>query len=509
MKTYLSKRWMWLVVWGVILAIHILTLLRYPRPFVDEAWLVSRAWAFIQTGQQFGALDAGLGERFAGIWTLNQWLITVLQSAVLRFFPRPELLPLRALSLVEGCGLLAVSYWTANKLGGRRVAIAGTLLLALSRIFFHTAHMVRYDILATLFGYGALCILVSDRQGRFWAGLAAGLVAGLAVETHLNSLIFFPAFAIYILIEYRGEILKKPSTWGLALGTALGAVYYLYLHVLQYPDTYFTVNKLLYSRTQTPPVMAGNFQALWQGFENAGFLLLLAAGAMILLGALAIPVLIRRNKKEGWQILAINLALWVGAALIIPNSMGHYAIYLAPAFSWLTAEFLIASFRRPWRGKLWDYANRALVLGVLVAEVVLTCKLLLPDGYKNYQLAQAKVDAAVLPGDTIMGSQIYWLGLYEHRYYAWELLFLYPRFVPGKNLEDAFRYFRPDILVIDGFVEPYINDTLDPSERWYDYRISRSELYDFLASHAEQVFSTEAVDYYDEPVLIYRLKWNP
>ena len=140
------------------------------------------------------------------------------------------------------------------------------------------------------------------------------------------------------------------------------------------------------------------------------------------------------------------------------------------------------------------------MLGVLVAELTLTCKLLIPDGYKNYQQAQAKVDAAVKPGDTIMGSQIYWLGLYDHRYYSWEFLFLYSRFYPGKTLEDAFRYFRPDIFVIDGFVEPYINDTLDPAERWYDYRVSRAELYDFLASHAEQVFSGETVDYYDEPV---------
>jgi len=90
-----------------------------------------------------------------------------------------------------------------------------------------------------------------------------------------------------------------------------------------------------------------------------------------------------------------------------------------------------------------------------------------------------------------------------------ELLFLYPRLYPGKNLADAMAYYRPDILVIDGFVEPYINDTLDPSERWYDYRISRAELYDFLAKHGEHVFTPETVLYYDEPVLVYRINWEP
>ena len=156
MRIHLSDRRLWLLICGGILTLHLLTLLRYPPPFVDEAWLVSRAWAFKQTGHQFGQLDAGLGEQFAGIWTLNQWLITVLQSSVLRFFAQPDLLPLRALSLVEGFGLLVVSYWTVSRLSGKTVAICSTLLLALSRIFFHTAHMVRYDILATVLGYSSL-----------------------------------------------------------------------------------------------------------------------------------------------------------------------------------------------------------------------------------------------------------------------------------------------------------------------------------------------------------------
>jgi len=509
MRINLSDRRLWLLIFGGILILHLLTLLRYPPPFVDEAWLVSRAWAFKDTGHQFGPLDAGLGEQFAGIWTLNQWLITVLQSSVLRFFAQPELLPLRALSLVEGFGLLVVSYWTTNRLSGKTVAICSTLLLALSRIFFHTAHMARYDILATFLVYSALAIIVNDRRGRFWVGLAAGLLAGLAVETHLNTLIFFPAFALYFVLEYRFELFRMPNTWGFALGTGLGAAFYLFLHVLQYPDTYFKVNKLLYSKTQTPPVLSGNLQSLLQGFENVGFLLLLASGAMILLSLLAISLLIRRNEKAAWQLLGINITLWIGAALLFPNSMGHYAIYLAPACLWLAAEFLVDTFRKPWQGRPWDYASRSLILGVLVAELALTSKLLIPNGYQDYQRAQAKVDAAVKPGDTIIGSQVYWLGLYDHPYYSWELLFLYSRFYPGTNLEDALQYFRPDILVIDGYVDPYINDTLDPAERWYDYRISRKELFDYLATHAKQVSMPDNVTYADRPVQVYRLIWNP
>jgi len=92
--------------------------------------------------------------------------------------------------------------------------------------------------------------------------------------------------------------------------------------VLQYPETYLKVNKLLFSRTQAPPVLSGDLQSVLQGFGNAGFLLLMASGSMILLGVLAIPVLIRRKEKASWEIIGINILLWIGAALVFPNSMG-------------------------------------------------------------------------------------------------------------------------------------------------------------------------------------------
>ena len=509
MKINLSDRRLWLLVWVLILLLHLLTLMRYPAPFVDEAWLVSRAWAFIQTGHQYGPLDSGLGEQFPGIWTLNQWLITVLQSFVLRFFAQPQLLPVRILSLIEGFGLLAVSYGTAARLGGKPVAICSTLLLAVSRIFIHTAHMARYDILATLLAYSALALVVNDRRSRFWVGLIAGVLAGLAVETHLNSLIFFPAIAIYYLIEYRNEIFRKPGAWGFALGAAVGAGVFLSLHILPYPDTYFKVNALVFSKTQVPPVLSWNLSRIIEGFADAGFLLLLGSGPMLLLGILAIPLLMRRKTQAGWELLAINITLWLGAGLLFPNSMGHYAIYLAPAFMWLVAEFLVDFFRRPWRARLWNYAYQALVLGVVAGSLALTVELLIPNGYRAYQRAQAQVNTAVLPGDTVIGPQVYWFGLYDHRYYSWELLFLYARFYKGKTLEDAIKHFRPDILILDGNNQPYISDTVDPSDRWYDYRISRKELYEYLDRHAQQVLLPEAVNYYGSPVLVYRLNWDP
>ena len=67
-----------------ILILHFWSLMRYPAPFVDEAWLTSRAWAFLHTGHQLGSLDMGVAENLPGGWVANQWLITALQSICLR-----------------------------------------------------------------------------------------------------------------------------------------------------------------------------------------------------------------------------------------------------------------------------------------------------------------------------------------------------------------------------------------------------------------------------------------
>ena len=50
---------LWAII-GTLLFLHIVTLMRFPGPFVDEIWAINRAWSFLQTGRQFGDLDSGV-----------------------------------------------------------------------------------------------------------------------------------------------------------------------------------------------------------------------------------------------------------------------------------------------------------------------------------------------------------------------------------------------------------------------------------------------------------------
>jgi hypothetical protein len=58
-------------------------------------------------------------------------------------------------------------------------------------------------------------------------------------------------------------------------------------------------------------------------------------------------------------------------------------------------------------------------------------------------------------------------------------------------------------------MQPYINDAIDPSDRWYYYRISKNELYRYLDNHAQLVSVPDNIYYYGSPVQVYRLTWTP
>ncbi len=496
----------WIFVFILIFILHLWSLMRYPAPHVDEAFLTSRAWSFIQTGRQYGMLDSGVIDAVPGNWTLNQWLITFLQAAVLRFFPRPELIPLRVLSLVFGIGLLGANYWLTWRLGRRKLALASTLLLALTRSFFHSAHLARYDVLAAALGYLGLAVIVNNRRNRFWQSLAAGILIGLAVETHLNALIFIPAAGIFLLLEYGRRVFTQKSSWGIAAGLFAGAIFYLTLHVLPYPQTYSQIIPLLFGQTQQPPILTFDVGKILKSFGDTAGLLLAGTGSLVFLGLLEIIYNLKTKDNNKRALLLVSVTLFVGGALVIPNKFAQYAILLAPALTWLAGGVLVNLLSRPWQRSLRHYAETILVWGCVAGTLVLSLSQVIDNRYQEYQAVQAKVNAVVRPGDIIIGSQIYWLGLYDHTYYSWEVLFLYPRFNPGTSLAATISHYKPDVLVMDWGMDTTIVDNADPGSWQAAYTVPRTEFFDYLAKNSEVAMDVQSPSYVQVRAFRFRVK---
>lgn len=490
-----------LILSSIIFLLHLFTLGRSPFPHVDEAWLVSRAWGMAKTGLPYGQLDAGLLENLIDhYWLIYQLGITSLHGLILWIVGSPNLISLRFFSLIMGMGMIFVSYKFANEYMNKQTAFLSSLILGVSLAFFHSSHMVRYDIMAAMLGYSALYIVSVSQKKLYWY-LIAGLLLGLAIETHLNSMLFFPPIGLIYYLRSGSRILKDKQLMFFIAGITISIIGFLILHVFPDPADFWFAYQLNFigNTTQTIRQKINSFTDIW--------ILIFVAGTTFSL--LLIPAffsIIRNSVGRQKQLLAISLLIILSAALIIPNKTAHYGIFIAPPVTWLGTWWLMHVYREPWRANWKNYIARILAASALVTNIGLSVISILPDDVKTYQSDLALLRSFILPGDQLMGTQVYWLGLYDHDYFSWELLFLYNRAYPDTDLEDAFEFYRPDVLIIDQSIQDLISDQIDPESRWNFYHISRSEWDLFMFTHEVEIIELKTIN--NNPLTIYRLVWS-
>lgn len=506
MSTFLKKyrRQVWALILLAVVSLHAGTLMRYPAPFVDEVWVTARALAFQHTGHALGPLDTG-AENYPHAWVANQWLFTFLQSLFLRFSPVPSLLPVRIMGLVFGLILLGAAFWAGKQLVGEKASAIACLLLAFSTSFFYSAHSARYDIVAAALGYLGLAIYLTPGGNRFWRGFWAAILVSLAVETHLNSVVFVAGLLALLLYDQRSRLFRASDTWGICLGGLVGIGFFAGIHFFPDPQTYFTLLKLQLESGYAPPLAQAGTSWPAQALDDlaqTGRLILAACTSALILLIPGTGQLIQQKTHKANRLLLINVSNLLCFLFIIRNKTFFYAILIAPALFWIIGAFLVNFFQQPWRRSLWFYARQVIILGSVFGMAALSLAPLVHDSSTDYRAAQKMVDQFVQPGDRIMGSQTWWLGQSDHPYFSWEILTSYSRDHPGTNFEDAFEAYRPNLFIFDRHVLDFISD--DPADR--KYRLSRSSVIAWLNQHGEVIAEFNADTY--GPFIIYRLNWE-
>jgi len=147
--------------------------------------MVSRAWSWLQTGLNFGPLDAGVTEKkFDGYWTFHPLIPTWLHALFIYVFGL-DLAGVRLASLFCGIGLLIAVFSLSYQLSScSRSALLALVLLAFSYSFALSARVVRYDIIVAMFGFAAISV--------FWAASArqsflSSMLAGILLASRRNS----------------------------------------------------------------------------------------------------------------------------------------------------------------------------------------------------------------------------------------------------------------------------------------------------------------------------------
>src|SRR5207253_2555786 len=90
--------------------------------------------------------------------------------------------------------------------------------------------------------------------------------------------------------------------WGLTLGGLLGVLFFVAMHILPYPETYFGIASLGNGTSRTPPILAAD-PALW----HWSFITTIDLLDLLLLPVLvpALIILIRRQSRSDVRALAI------------------------------------------------------------------------------------------------------------------------------------------------------------------------------------------------------------
>jgi hypothetical protein len=498
------------VLCGAIALLHLLSLMRFPPPFVDEAWLTSRAWAFLSTGRAFGPLDSGIGERFDGYWTYNSWLTTWIHSLGLRLTDTPSLFATRLVSLLFGLLLLIAIYVIGSRLGGRRLGLLSAFLVSVSWAFFVNAHLVRYDILAAALGFIAIAFYFY-KPGNALASLASGLCVGLAFEIHPYSLMYGPAIAALYLVDQGWSALKSRSLWSFVLGASAGIALYVGLHVLPYPQTYLAFNRLFIGPTHTPPLLTLDIGLMSRAILQMGLLVFDSYRVGLLLVSLLIMSIwgiVTKRFVIDKRLLVLLAVLFLGDALLFQRKFYYYAILFTPLLDLAFAGFVLYAWqRRSRRGTILDSVNRVIAAVFVISSLGIVLKATAAsDGWQDFQKTESMVRQAMWPGEVIMGAQTYWFGLYDHKYFSWEQLVYYRHFKPGSSVADAFREFRPDVFIMDGHVAGWLAD--QPRDDAYSeyLRLPRTEMEDFLGQHANLIATVN--EGAPDPIRIYRISWE-
>jgi len=486
-----------------ILTIHGYSLLRFPPPFVDEAWRASEAWGFIQSGSWFGPLNRGVLDLIPGYERFYPWLPTAIQSLGVRLFGVPDLLAMRFTSLAMGMLLLLAVFSLGNGLAGRQMGLLGLVFTAHSFPFFLSAHLGRMDVIAAAFGYAGLALYANNRPAKIWRSALAGLVAALAFEAHPHAAIFALTLLALCGLHYRWSLFRKPDFWGFAAGGLVGLLIYLYIHVLPNPQAFLTLNRLVYFQTHAPPLLTFDLSVIWPVFSD--MLLFIAKTYPQAIIALWAVVRLTKSGPPYWKaLLVMNIALLLGFALFVRNKfLLYYAILFTPALSLLAAAYFDELLKSPARSK---YETRARQLIVAAFALLPVLPLLRYNSSPYYQQLQAQVNQAVRPNDVIMGNQLYWFGLKDHKYSSWENLVYYRRYRPESSLEDAFRFLKPDIFIFDSQVGNFVFDGERENLYLQNLQISATELESFLDRYA--TLEKTLIEEDGKPLRIYRINWS-
>jgi len=390
---------------------------RYPLVWVDEGWIGEVA-AQAARGLPLGSPSHGMTYHYAD-----------------RLFWMPPLYfyELGGIFRIAGVDLVA-GRWFNVFLGGlstlalfgflrRRVpvgaAVAATLFFALDTFVWKTHRTIRFESMLTLFGILLFIAVInalereeSDRPAR-GAWVAAGLIAGLALNVHPNAILLLLAMLVLSIVRCGGSIIRKVGPWlAVAVAFGLSLPYLLYLWTDSSAGFANVIGQnsfhLDHGATQGwAPLRewrrwADFFVSPWRLPVLSTWLMLMVLSIRRMAGTA------NAEDDRSVRTLLVSaltvLGVYVTLLMFLPNKT---LLYLAPAVPFvaiLGAALWSLEAPRGWPGRL---TRIVLTMGV-ISSLVVNCGLLWK--YRDCRVGPdlERIRATLAPDDRVAGTFVTW-----------------------------------------------------------------------------------------------------
>jgi hypothetical protein len=331
-----------------ILAVYVLLHTRYYIYYVDDCWLVSETYHYMQTGKTEDVLfrrpDAPdrlllFGKTFFFIYgTFLQWAGWTKSNAHL----------LSSIFIWLSAGLW---FLIARRLNlSRQLQTLLALFVLVFPAFFSAANLARPDALA--FFLSSLTFLLFLERHYFLAGLALLI----SLECHLMGMSGLFYILAYVVFERARSLSdKRESFRSLALflaGVALGALYYYALHRADF--SFARLQTILALKKEMGGFKFGFIvkyfvQRFW--YRHVWELLLVAAAVVLFL------------KHKLWRehtFATVVFPVMIAASYVVSRPNANYMVFIYPAF----LLFILQTFEKLdlLRGLRWFAGSALLVL---------------------------------------------------------------------------------------------------------------------------------------------------
>lgn len=522
-----QSRWITglLAIIAVVLVGHVLTLRRYPPLFVDEVWMASRAWTWLQTGINVGPLDGIVFSQLDNIDIFYPMLPTWVHAAVIWGLGL-DITALRAASMAAGGVVLGAVYVIAYQIRrSSRAGLIAVLLVATSYPFLMSAHLVRPDIFVAALGYVAIALHVTDhRLRRPWLSFVAGILLALAAEIHLNAVIYGPVIGVLYLVEDGWQFIRRRSFWAFVAGGCLGLLGYAALHIFPNPDTYFAVMNN-YGPTHTPPMLSGRMAVLTSSLIGIGQYFLVGTLGRVVVAIIAAVVLFRTTSADHRAVIMATVAV-ITFAVIIRRRPMYYLILVTPFLNIILGLWLDRVMQEGvLRGHVFGGTHgahvegsmartagvlgNALLFSVLVASAALNVPIVHAVSSPDPQtMVEQRLETNIPQDSTIVGPHIYWLMLHDYPYRTWAQILSYQRWNPGSSFDEAIRTIHPEFVIVNDHQRQYFSsDSAALSTYMRERSLPKQKVDAFLARQGTLVdrFDTQG---YGTAIEVYAIEWE-